>query len=179
MDLAGTPAQITHLQHIHSADACPTAGQDANGDGFIDVLEGIPSYGAILVPLDGNLNTQSDGAMTNPRSNEAGAYRYTRRATLSRMLSDLQAPDTAPDDPIVKLQEGELLNLEGRTVIIHGVPASANLPATIGTIPGLAPDATLPIACGTISRIEDGTTTGGTGTGTTTGGTDTGTTTGE
>ncbi len=162
LGMAGTPTQMTHLQHIHAAAECPTAAQDVNGDGFIDVLEGIPSYGAILIPLDGNLNSQAEGGMYGPRSNDLGLYSYTREAGLPLMLTDLQAEDTNPDDPIVKLPEGELLNLEGRTVIIHGVPKSANLPGTIGTLEGLAPEDTLPIACGTITRVQEDVTLPGT-----------------
>lgn len=46
----------THLQHIHgftdtTVATCPTAEDDADGDGFVNLLEGLPDYGAILVDL--------------------------------------------------------------------------------------------------------------------------------
>jgi hypothetical protein len=46
-----------HPQHIHGfqkpkTDAtCPTIEADANGDGIVDVGEGLPDYGPIILPL--------------------------------------------------------------------------------------------------------------------------------
>ena len=47
---------VTHLQHIHGAvggtgKVCPPPSADSNGDGFVDLLEGAPFYGGILVTL--------------------------------------------------------------------------------------------------------------------------------
>lgn len=48
---------FTHLQHIHGAleggtgKVCPPPEADVNGDGFIDLAEGAPFYGGILVTL--------------------------------------------------------------------------------------------------------------------------------
>lgn len=180
LDMTGVPARITHLQNIGSGSACPGAGADANGDGFVDVVEGVPSYGQILIPLDANLNSQASGANVGGRADSSGAYRYSRRAQYSRLLEDLQREDTNTSDAVTKLPQGTtLLGLEGRTVIIHGVPESANLPDTVAGLPGsnASAERVIPIACGVITRAADGGTTGGTGTGTTTG--ETGTTTGE
>ena len=38
---AVTP-MILHPQYIHAGTICPTASDDANGDGFVDVIEGLP-----------------------------------------------------------------------------------------------------------------------------------------
>lgn len=184
LSLTGLPGRVSHIQTINASGACPTAAADTNGDGFIDVTEGAASYGPILIPLDGNLNNQLSGFRTRPRSDSSGAYTYRRSGTLSRMMQDLQAEDTNTSDSIVKLPQGENLNLTGRTIIIHGVPDDTDLPDTVAELPGFDEEDTLPIACGTITRApsDGGTTTGETGTttgetGTTTG--ETGTTTGE
>jgi hypothetical protein len=175
LNMTGVPARINHLQHIFTSGTCPTPAADVNGDGFIDVLEGVPSYGPILIPLDGNLNTQADGSAQTPRADSAGTYSYNRTAVLPALLADLQAVDTDPTDAVGKLPAGENLNLEGRTVIIHGVPDSSNLPETVGSLPNVDAARTLPIACGTITRsAAEETTTGGTTTGTTVSGTTTG-----
>lgn len=169
--MIGTPASITHVQHIHSLSACPTMARDVNADGFLDVVEGVPDYGPILIPLDGDLNSQAGGTATNPMANRSGVYSYSETASLARMLADLQAPDVDTTDVVIKLQPGEDLNLAGKHFVVHGVPASTNLPDSVASIHGLPGEATLPIACGTITRVTDGgTTTGGTATtGTTTG----------
>lgn len=181
MVVNGAPANITHIQHIHAGTACPTSAEDVNGDGFVDVLEGLPRYGAILVPLDGDLETQEGGTMTNPSANATGTYRYTERASLTRMLADLRAPDTDTTDAVIKLEPGQALNLASRHIVVHGIPATPPLPASVGTLGDTPSNATLPIACGIITRVTDGGTTGGTGGGTTggtTGGATTGGTTG-
>ena len=176
MVVNGAPANITHIQHIHAGTACPTSAEDVNGDGFVDVLEGLPRYGAILIPLDGDLETQEGGTASNPSANATGTYRYTERASLTRMLADLRAPDTDTTDAVIKLEPGQPLNLASRHVVVHGIPATPPLPATVGTIHDAPSNATLPIACGLITRVPEGGTTGET-TGGTTGGT-TGETTG-
>ena len=150
------PADIVHLQHITTGEACPTDADDINDDGIIDVVEGVAQYGPIIVPLDGDLLTQAGGIEWYPTADQAGSYFYSQTANLEDMLNDLRAEDENPDDPIVKLGEGEELDLEGKHVIIHGVPESVELPDTAASVLGLPANATLPIACGIIEREDSG-----------------------
>jgi hypothetical protein len=152
--MTGTPRNMAHVQHIHAADKCPTIAADTNHDGFVDVVEGIPAYGPILVPLDADLSSQAAGSMTFPMANNAGFYNYQKMTSLTAMLADLHAPDPDPMDAVVKLPAGEDLNLAGRHVVVHGVPASTHLPATVQTLHGLPAQATLPIACGEIVEVK-------------------------
>ncbi|MFP5386427.1 MAG: hypothetical protein ACLGHN_10135 [Bacteriovoracia bacterium] len=177
MNMDGTPENIIHAQHIHLGSACPNVTADANGDGFLDVMEGIPDYGPILIPLDGDLSAQEAGANGFPMADAQGSYTYSQNATFSQLMDDLRLEDTNTDDAIVKLPQGEGLQLDGRHIVIHGVPSDTTLPETVASLGDQPAQATLPIACGQIVRStgETGTTTGETGT--TTG--ETGTTTGE
>lgn len=148
----GVPMRMTHLQHIHTGSACPTLAADTNGDSFVDVVEGVPTYGPILIPLDGDLRTQAGGASGSPRASSAGTYTYFKTVSLTDMLTDLRAPDEDTTDALAKLSPGEELNLAGRHIVIHGVPANTLLPATVQSIEGAPSQATLPIACGVIVR---------------------------
>ncbi len=56
----GTAAGQTHAQHIHGLfdengapvnSQTPSVFDDADSDGFIEVLEGVPAYGDIILPL--------------------------------------------------------------------------------------------------------------------------------
>ena len=58
-EATGLHAGMIHPQHIHAAAQCPPASADTNGDGFVGVIEGLPFYGAILVPLDSDLTNQA------------------------------------------------------------------------------------------------------------------------
>ena len=180
----GTRGNTTHLQHIHLGDSCPTMDADANGDGIVDVNEGLPSYGPILIPLDDELDSQAEGSGEYPSSNSRGSYSWTKTGSLARMLADLRDTDENPEDALVKLPAGEDLNLAGRVITIHGVPEGTQLPDSVTSLGDQPATRTLPIACGVIERVtseeapeeDEGQTTGGT-TGQTTGGT-TGQTTG-
>ena len=149
VQVANADSTIVHAQHVHASGVCPPAAADTNSDGFIDVLEGLPFYGAILIPLDGDIATQSAGATSFPMADADGDYLYADTVSFAAMLSDLTAADPDPSDPIVKLSTSNL-NLDSRTVVIHGVSDTTTLPATVATIAGLTPQQSLPIACGTI-----------------------------
>jgi hypothetical protein len=130
-----------HMQHIHgfvSGDlaACPAQIADANKDGVIDVLEGLPYYGPILVPLDSDLSDL--GAQTYPTPSAAGVLRYEQRGSVSAIEAALGAP----------------LELERRVVALHGIPPATELPATTGTLPGMPPQLTVPVACGELVRVR-------------------------
>lgn len=147
---AGLAPGITHAQHVHAAAVCPPPEADVNEDGYIDIMEGVPFYGAILIPLDGNLREQAAGADGFPMANENGKINYAASTSRPAMLANLRATDPNPDDPIVKLGHNEELDIEGRTVVLHGVAPDTPLPSTVATIAGLPPQATLPVACGDI-----------------------------
>lgn len=55
-----------HLAHVHGLvdknravdSTCPTSAQDTDGDGFVELLEGVPVYGPILIDM---MNVDPDG----------------------------------------------------------------------------------------------------------------------
>lgn len=152
-NITGSPAGVKHLQNLTLLTACPTAGNDVNNDSHVDILEAAASAGPILIPLDSNLSTQLDGMSYGPIANGSGSYVYRRSASLTDLLSDLRAPDPDSTDAVVKLPDGQDLNLAGKVVIIHGVASSSDLPDSISTIGDLSAAQSLPIACGELVRI--------------------------
>lgn len=175
LDLTGAPGGV-HRQGITVGAACPTIKDDANADGYVDGVEAQVSSGKTLIPLDGDLTSQAAGENEYPSDN----YNYSESTPFSTMLADLVAPDTNPNDSVVKLSAAEELTLQGKVVVVWGVAPDTVVPATVAGVDQLTPQQSLPIACGVIERVngETGSTTGGTTTGGETG-TTTGTTTGE
>ncbi len=143
INMINTPGNVTHLQEVRTGKRCPEAQDDANKDGFIDHLEGSKAFGNMLIPLDGDLNSQIAENKKLPQSNSTGSYSYSETASLSRLLADLK-------------QFSDLeLNLSGRHFVVYSIPASVKLPATVAAIEGLTPNQSLPIACGKIVRIPE------------------------
>jgi hypothetical protein len=150
VQVAGADTSIAHLQHVHFGSSCPdSAAADTNSDGFIDALEGIPAYGLILVPLDGDVSSQAAGATTFPTADATGAYSFGDTVTLSAVLTDLAAADPDPDDETTKLGSATL-SLENRTVVVFGVSDTTTLPTTVLSFTGSTAQASLPVACGPI-----------------------------
>jgi hypothetical protein len=149
VEAAGMAENTLHPQHIHATSACPDASADANADGFVDVVEGLPAYGAILIPLDGDLSEQAPGMPEGyPVADGAGIVDYSANTGLSEMIGNLQAAD--PDAPLTGL-DGDLA-LTTRTVVLHGIAetSSTTLPDTVQSVGGNPAYLTLPVACGTI-----------------------------
>lgn len=150
VEVEGADPGMAHAQHVHVGNECPPAAADTNSDGFIDVIEGASYYGLILIPLDGDVSSQAAGSTTFPTADANGDYVYADTASFTTMLNDLTATDPDPDDAIVKLTTLDL-NIDTRTVVIHGVADTTTLPASVATLPGLTPQQSLPIACGVIN----------------------------
>lgn len=138
VDAQGLEPGIPHPQHIHGKmgeGACPDMSADENGDGLVDVIEGLPDYGGIMVTLDSDLTdgagTQVDGL---PTADKDGTIHY-------RNSADFEA---------VQAGAGEDLRLDERHIVLHGVdPALEETvladAASIGDLPAWL---TLPVACG-------------------------------
>ncbi|MDX1663956.1 MAG: hypothetical protein R3272_09190 [Candidatus Promineifilaceae bacterium] len=113
IEATGVEAGMLHPQHVHgfpmsSAEAtCPPPTADENDDGLVDLGEGAPFYGPVLLPLE---------------------------------------PFPTPDDQSINFHEsyvvdpGDLLPLQSRTIVLHGLTVDADYQAT------------LPIACGNLTE---------------------------
>jgi hypothetical protein len=128
-----------HPQHIHEASRCPTMSADVNGDGIVDVIEGLPFYGPIMIPLDGDLADTSSQIPTFPVAMGArGAYHYTATASVASLVQALHHP----------------LDLPSRHVVIHGMDLKTPLPSTVASLPGVPAQLTIPIACGELREAR-------------------------
>jgi Cu/Zn superoxide dismutase len=128
----GTVAEQVHAQHIHGTDgtsSCPSMSADSNDNGRISVEEGAPSYGGILVPMDGSLDTAEGlgDLETFPVADGDGMYSYD----MSIATADLAVNDDRSFDD---------LRLEDHAIVVHGRMVDGEYQAT------------LPVACGTLSR---------------------------
>jgi hypothetical protein len=148
----GLESGMIHPQHIHAAATCPPSSADVNHDGYVDVIEGVPFYGPILIPLDSDIGSQATGSFPTA-TGIRGILDYVASTPLATMLADLNSADPDPTDAVVKLN-GAPLALETRHVVLHGVDAATPLPSSVASLPGLPAYLTLPVACGEIRRVR-------------------------
>jgi hypothetical protein len=121
------PFQL-HPQHVHVEGRCPPPSADTNEDGLIDIGEGLPFYGPVLIALDGDLTDGMQPSTFPVIGNRGGALTYRKTAS----LEELVGPNGSPVGP---------LELGRRTVVLHGAFVD-------GTY-----EPTLPVACGEIHPI--------------------------
>ena len=126
-----------HAQHVHAVgdmvSSCPSASADANGDGFVDVVEGLPSYGPIRLPLDNDISNADADASGFPSGT---SINYSTSASR--------------DDVADAVDNDGFLDFQDWAIVIHGT--TEELPETVATLPGsgLPNQITLPVACGAI-----------------------------
>lgn len=128
--VTGVNPGTLHAQHIHAGTACPSPDTDPNGDGFLDVIEGLPAYGEILVNLDSELSSNPAGMF--PVADASGSYTYSETASRSHLQDEIETA----------------LRLGTRHVVIHGVDPATDLPDSVASLGGLPAWVTLPVACG-------------------------------
>lgn len=148
-DISGLTPGDLHLNHIHGRfnedgsprdSVLPTESLDADGDGFVEVLEALPNYGDILLSLE----DLSDGVHTGPFADDDGNLEYSLVFDLnddSLFFSPVSGADYTSDD---------LFPLELREYVIHGgfVGAGVN-----DSVPGGGFVATLPVAAAEIAPV--------------------------
>ncbi len=142
-----------HQQNVHVGTRCPNAGDDLNGDGYIDIEEGNIVWGKVLLPLDSNIGSQSAGKNIFPIADASGTYFYERVTNFDRMFEDLKTVDKNLDDNIAKLSPDQGLDFEGKVVVVHGTADTVVYPDTVATTERFKAHQTLPIACGVFTRV--------------------------
>lgn len=126
---------VPHRQTLHMGSRCPSAADDTNGDTFIDYNEAMAVVGQPVMPLDGDLNSQTAGEGGYPRGI---GMTYNRSASLSKINADL----------------GMKVGFEGRVVLIHGTSFNPNLPTSIASFQGEPAHISLPVVCGILKKID-------------------------
>ncbi|WP_372698298.1 hypothetical protein [Arthrobacter sp. JSM 101049] len=132
-----------HVQHVHltvdSQGVCPTPEADQNGDGIVDTVEGMPSYGKIGTTLSTKGDTSAKAATDLKVAGMGGSYTYERTFTMNeKTLKAIEAGNAS--------------------VVVHGLD-----PATLGKeaanaksnlVPELPLAATSPALCGTLAASQ-------------------------
>ena len=132
----------------------PTIANDMAGDndGFIEVGEGLSSYGNILMPLTNVQGVDNDGDVNFPLSDAFGNLDYDVTFSLadSGNFQD-------PMNPNLMLDSGDIFPLDLREVVLHGMFVApgpgAGTPGAVDGTNGYLP--TLPVASGEIVAVPE------------------------
>ncbi|MFK5690068.1 CHRD domain-containing protein [Ornithinimicrobium sp. LYQ92] len=149
----GLLADAPHAAHIHygpdARNACPTAEDDADGDGFLTTTEGGPAYGGIKVSLTTEGDTSPDSGLAIDRFGVGDAVSYGREG----VEVDQETADA--------LMAGEAV------VVVHGVDHDGSGAYDEGDRgasdldPSLPGEATDPALCGVLQAAQMGEMPGG------------------
>ncbi len=144
------PGQI-HLQHIHGLDGTdavtPPPSADTDGDGFIELAEGLPFYQGILLNLTSPQGSGLDGFPTAPD----GSIFFSSTYHLHPDASATGHGGHAAGDVI-----NNFADLDEYEIVLHGMTVGAIGAGTPGEVNGIAEyKLVLPVASGEIQRLDD------------------------
>jgi len=149
MDVKGVPPNMIHLQHFHGfADnhdaGCPLATADTNHDDVIDIRETEPTAGTTMVPFTTDPVSMQIVTDAYPTAGADSSYHYTKTVSLSAL-----------DSAFMKTFSDSSLDLGSRVVMVHGVPASTKLKASVASLGTIPAQVTIPIACGKLVKVQN------------------------
>lgn len=148
------PNQV-HIQHIHGfrgEDApeavTPPPSADTDGDGFIELAEGLPFYGEILLNLSSPQGAGLEGFPTAPD----GTIFFSQTYHLHPDSADTGHGGHASGDVIE-----DFANLDEYEIVLHGLSVGTEGAGTDGEVNGIAEyKLVLPVASGVIESFDDG-----------------------
>ncbi|KNX39059.1 hypothetical protein [Luteipulveratus halotolerans] len=163
-----------HAQHFHGSFdgsknfTCPTSSADKDGDGQVNVEEGLPMYGDIVLSLTTKGDTSPDSGLAvdrMPTADADGNLDYTRTIDLPKGSGDKlknlhivqHGLDANGNDKYDLDALGE--STFAKSLGVNGIPEEATNPATCGTVSGAsvgsAPTGGVDTGDGTTSGIEN------------------------
>ena len=132
------PGQL-HPQHIHGLEGgqnstcpAPDAADDipnspataANPDAIISVAEGAPAYGAVRVPLDGELDGTAQPS-TFPTANSGGIVNYLQKTSFGELQASIEPFQLRPLDQLVVVLHGAMVTgPDGQQVYDASIPVA-------------------------------------------------------
>ena len=146
IDATGLEAGIQHLGHIHGLaspgdvqnSVCPTIARDVDQDNYVELAEGLPTYGPIIIAF-GNVDPNMDGIVH---------FSHTY---------DLNDPSIYE----AGFSKSDVVPLDLREVVLHGLTLQAGQGATNADsinpneADGTAGEkAVLPVTCGDIQKAS-------------------------
>lgn len=149
IEMHDTPANMQHWEHFHGfpegkAAAPATIAQDANGDGYVDLVETEAVSGTTMVPFNDEPAEMDVPNDKYPSADSHGNYSYEREVPLKALQEKFKAAFGTTD-----------LALDKRVIYIHGVPKEMALPNTVGgAVLSYDAHVTLPIAVGKIRKVD-------------------------
>lgn len=149
IEATGTPPNMMHWSHFHGftddrKGRVPTMADDTNGDGIIDLPELYAVSGQTMVPFDDAPHNMHIPHDNYPHADAEGNWTYEFEVPIAKLKENFKAKFGTDD-----------LQLDKRTVLIHGAPETVELPDTVlGTVKEYGPHTTLPIGVGEIEEVK-------------------------
>jgi hypothetical protein len=139
---------VTSIKKFHGfpdgkSARCPTARDDTNGDGYVDLIETEPLAGTAMVPFHAHPATHEIPSDMYPVADANGTAHYQHSESVDDLEEALKERFKAP-----------ALALPKRVIFIHGVADDPRLPDTVKSLPGVPAHITIPVACGAIEAVE-------------------------
>jgi hypothetical protein len=154
----GLEAGQMHIQHIHGfADdqdaVTPTIAQDGDGDGFVELAEGLATYGPIQLNLTLDPDSAAHDHGTEGHDHTAGSVFPTVGA--DGVLNYREAFHFDANDPNAQAIFDGITPLELKEIVLHGMTTTAQQgQGTGGEVDGTAGyKLALPVASGELTGV--------------------------
>lgn len=156
----GLTPDAPHAQHIHygeqAMNECPTMALDANGDGRLNTVEGVPAYGPVVMSLTTKGDTSPASFLDVSRMPVSVNGEYHYRENNLRFTDVAGTGYPGPDGTGTAQQIAEAIRNGEGVVVIHGQDYDGNGTYSFSKEgaseldPALPAEATDPVACGVL-----------------------------